>query len=97
MKIYVNPNTFECHTTNPDGTYLEYKTPFFDGKCETFIEAHLCVPPGYSCTRSDGETFTGEMITPFKDSREFEGVQREYDIQMLAMYEESLKVVGVKV
>lgn len=32
MKIYVNSNDFKCHTSKPDGVYLEVETDFFDDK-----------------------------------------------------------------
>lgn len=82
MKIYVKPDTFECYTTNPDGTLLEYNTPIFDGKCATFIEGYRCVPHGYSWTRSDGEIFTGEMVIPWKSYDELDEAQREYERQL---------------
>lgn len=90
MKIYVEPYTFECHTSNPDGIFLEHETPFFDGKCTTFIEGYRCVPPGFSWTRSDGEIFTGEMISPWKPSDELDAAQREYERQLISVYEAAL-------
>ena len=93
MKIYVNPITFECHTTNLDGTFLEYEDRFFDNKCASFIEAHRCVPSGYTWKRDDGEIFTGEMITPFKDRSEYEDEQREYERVLLADAENALAIL----
>ena len=36
MIIYLD-NEYKCHLVN-DGTIMEAETPFFDGKCQTFIE-----------------------------------------------------------
>lgn len=82
MKIYINPNTFECHTTNPDGTFLEVETDFFDGKCQTFIEGYRFVPDGESWTRSDGTVFHGEMIAPFKPYDQLAAAQAQYEADM---------------
>ena len=76
MKIYVDTKTFHCHIINPDGTFLEHETTFFDGKCGTFIEGHRCVLPGKSWTRFDDKVFRGEMIAPWKDYAELDAAQR---------------------
>lgn len=93
MKIYVNPVSFECHTTNPDGTYLEYETPFFDGKCQTFIEGYRCILPNCRWKRSDGIIFHGEMIAPWKDYSELDSAQREYEREKLADAENALAIL----
>ena len=96
MKIYINPNTFECHTTNPDGTFLEAETPFFDGKCATFIEGYRYIPYGRSWTRSDGVVFTGEMIAPFKPYSELAAAQAQYEADLAeaaAAYQEGVDSV----
>lgn len=94
-KIYID-SEFKCHTTNPDGTFREVATNFFDGKCDSFIEGYRYVPSGESWTRSDGVVFTGEMVSPWKPYSELDNAQREYERQLLATYEEALKTVGVK-
>ena len=94
--IFVNPNTFECYVEN-DGTMTAVETDFFDGKCDAFIEGYRFVPSGCEWVREDGEVFHGEMITPWKDYNELDNAQREYERQLLATYEESLRVMGVKV
>lgn len=93
MKVYVDLDTFECHTTNPDGKYLEYDTPALDGKCVEFIEGCICVPRGYKLTRSDGEVFTGEMVTPFKDSKEMDDAQSQYEHEKLSDAENALAIL----
>ena len=93
MKIYIDSINFKCHTTNPDGTFLEVETDFFDGKCATFIEGYRFVPSGYSWTRSDGVVFHGEMVSPWKDWRELDAAQRAYEREQLAQYEASLSEI----
>lgn len=94
MVIYID-SEFKCHVTN-DGTMTAVETDFFNGKCDTFIEGYRFVPSGETWTRSDGEVFFGEMITPWKDYNELDVAQREYERQLLAMYAQALEVVGVK-
>lgn len=82
MKIYID-SEFKCHTTNPEGTFQEVETDFFNGKCATFIEGYRFIPSGESWTRSDGKVFRGEMIAPWKSYFELDSAQREYEKQLL--------------
>ena len=82
MKIYIDSINFKSHTTNPDGTFLEVETSFFDGKCQTFIEGYRFVPDGESWTRSDGTVFHGEMIAPFKPYDQLAAAQAQYESDM---------------
>lgn len=85
-KIYLDAY-FNCHVTN-DGTMLEVDMPaFFVGKCDAFIEGYRYVPEGEEWMREDGKRFKGEMIAPWKDCNELDAVQREYERQRLAEYE----------
>ena len=81
-KVYIESENFKCHTTNPDGTFLEAETPFFDDKCATFIEGYRYIPYGRSWTRSDGVVFTGEMIAPFKPYSELAAAQAQYEADL---------------
>lgn len=96
-KIYIN-SEFECHTVN-DGTMTAVETDFFDGKCGAFIEGYRFIPDGESWTREDGVVFQGEMVAPWKDYKELDSAQREYERQLLADYETALaeieKALGV--
>lgn len=83
--IYIDSDC-KCHVSN-DGTMTAVETDFFDGKCQTFIEGYRFVPDGETWTRSDGEVFHGEMISPWKDYDELDAAQREYERQLLAEYE----------
>jgi hypothetical protein len=93
--IYLD-SVFKCHVTD-DGTMTAVETPFFDGKCDTFVEGYRFVPNGESWTREDGVVFHGEMIAPWKDYAELDSAQREYEKQLLAEYAEALRTVGVNV
>lgn len=78
MTIYID-NDFKCYTTAAEGRRA-VETDFFEGKCKQFIEGYRFVPAGESWTRADGEVFTGEMVSPW----------REYSIlaELQALYEE---------
>ena len=96
MKVFINPTSFECHTTNLDGTFLEAETPFFDDKCATFIEGYRYIPAGYSRTREDGVVFHGEMIAPFKPYSDLAAAQAQYEADLAeaaAAYQEGVNSV----
>ena len=99
--IYLDSD-FKCRITN-DGTMTAVETEHFDGKCDAFVEGYRFVPAGETWTRSDGEVFEGEMISPWKDYVELDNAQREYEKQLIiqlqnknAEYETALSEVGVK-
>lgn len=87
--IYID-HEFMCHTTNPDNTFKEVETDFFNDKCTAFIEGYRFIPSGESWTRSDGVVFQGEMIAPWKDYAELDSAQREFERQKLAEYKAEL-------
>ena len=86
MKFYID-SEYRCHTTNPDNTFREVESAFFDGKCQTFIEGYRFVPSGESWTRLDGIVFTGEMIVPYEDYNQLDAAQRQYEQEQLAEYQ----------
>ena len=90
MIIYLD-NEYKCHISN-DGTMREFDVPFFDGKCPEFIAGYRYVPEGERWVKPNGVFFRGEMITPWKDSRELEKAQREYE---LAQYEAALSAIEI--
>lgn len=97
MKIYIDFD-FKCHTTNT-GELREVGTDFFDGKCTAFIEGYRFVPAGEMWTRSDGEVFTGEMISPWKDYNVLAAFQEMYEAMNaeLADADAALAELGVTV
>lgn len=92
MNIYIDVE-FRCYTTNPEGTFREIETSFFDGKCDYFVEGYRFVPEGCTWVREDGVAFRGEMITPWKDYDELDDAQREYEREKLADAENALAIL----
>lgn len=88
MTIYID-SEYKCHLSD-DGTRRAFQLPFADGKCVEFIEGYRYVPAGESWTRSDGEVFRGEMITPWKDYAQLYKAQLEYEV---AQYEAALSEI----
>lgn len=76
--IYLNEN-YECSATEKADTVCTAETDFFDGKCNAFIEGYRFVPEGQRWVRNDGVIFTGEMITPFKDTSLLNGLQALFE------------------
>jgi len=95
MNVYIDSD-FKCHATN-DGTMTEVQTDFFDGKCDAFIEGYRFVPAGQTWTREDGVVFNGEMVTPWKDYKELDAAQRQYEREQLADMKAALELLGVSV
>lgn len=83
MKTIYIDSDFKCHTANPDGMYTPVETAAFDGKCDTYIDGYRFVPAGSNWTRSDGATFRGEMVAPWKPWAELDAAQREYEQEQL--------------
>lgn len=94
MKIYIDIDC-KCHTTNPDNAFKEVETPFFDGKCDAFIEGYRFVPEGESWTREDGKVFTGEMISPWMSYEALDAVQRIYEQALISDMQKALETLGV--
>lgn len=93
--IYLDAD-HKCHIAD-DGTMTAVETDAFDRMCDAMIGCFRFVPFGESWTREDGHVFEGQMVTPWKDPREAEKAQREYERQLLSEYAEALKVLGVEV
>lgn len=89
MTIYIDAD-FKCHVSNPDGTHTAVETTAFDGKCAAYIEGYRFVPAGAAWTRKDGVVFQGEMISPWKDWRDLDATQRDYERERYAALEEEL-------
>lgn len=78
--IYLD-NDFRCYLSDGENR-TAVETDAFDGKCDAYIEGYRFVPAGQSWTRSDGETFTGEMIAPWKPWQELDAAQRAYEREL---------------
>ena len=55
----------------------------FNGKCDTYITGFRVIPAKRTWVRQDGQSFVGEMITPWKPYHELEAVQRQYEQQLI--------------
>ena len=77
MTIYID-NDYKCHV-NDDGAMRAVETDFFDSRCSEFVEGYRYVPAGGTWTRADGQTFTGEMITPWRDYSSLAAIQAAVD------------------
>ena len=93
--IYID-NEFKCHASEGDGL-RGFEVPYFDGKCEAFVEGYRYVPEGESWQREDGVVFTGEMISPWQDCGALNEAQRVFEKEQLTDALEALKVLGVNV
>lgn len=76
--VYIDAD-FKCHATNPEGAFRAVETARFDGKCDKYVEGFRFVPEGSLWTRSDGETFEGEMIAPHTDFNKILIAQLEFE------------------
>lgn len=69
--IYIDKN-HHCHVAD-DGTMTAVETPFFDGRCDAFVE-------GYCYEIEKG------AIYPYKPYSELDETQRKYERQLLSEY-----------
>lgn len=90
MIIYIDTD-FKCYTENADGR-TAVETDAFIGKCKEYIEGYRYVPSGETWIRADGMAFHGEMIAPWKDSRQLELAQLRYELEDT---KSALAVLGV--
>lgn len=93
MTIYID-NDYKCHVAD-DGTMTAVDTDAFDGKCAEYLEGYRLVPAGETWVREDGETFTGEMVSPWVDWAALDAVQREYEREQYEDMRAALTVLGV--
>ncbi len=95
MTIYIDSD-YKCHLSD-DGTRRAFDVPFFDGKCAEFVEGYRYVPSGETWTRADGQTFTGEMITPWRDYAILAELQALYEEEQAkqADMQAALAILGV--
>lgn len=82
----------KCHTVG-DGTLTAVETPFFEGKCDAFVEGYRFIPSGETWTREDGSVFPGEMVAPWKPYGHLAAAQTQYEADLAALaaaYEEGV-------
>ena len=90
MTIHIDFD-YKCHVL-PGEALREFDVPYFDGKCDSFIEGYRYVPKDETWEREDGEEFKGEMIAPWKNYTELYIAQLEYE---LADADAALNELGV--
>lgn len=91
MTIWIDKD-YKCHAAPGEGL-REFDVPFFNNKCEEFVEGYRYVPEGEEWTREDGMTFAGEMITPWVDYRDLLVYQAAYLEEQLADADGALEVL----
>lgn len=91
MTIYID-NEYKCYVSSTEGRRA-VETDFFDGKCPELIESYRYVPEGETWTREDGEVFTGEMVSAWKDLGEAYAAQAAYVTAQNAQYEAALTAI----
>ena len=79
MIIYVDPTNGYKVSSVPALGRIAAEDAFFDNKCPNLIESYRYVPAGATWTREDGVAFAGPMIAPWRDIRQYDGEQREYE------------------
>ena len=92
MKIYIDTNDgFKCYPTNT-GDLLEYEEPFFNNKCQEFIESYRCKPVGHEWITENGEVIQADckLVAPWKDLSEAYAAQVTYVTAQNAQYEAAL-------
>ena len=95
MKIYID-NDYKCHISPGDGL-TAVETDTFDGKCRQYIEGYRFVPSGKIWTREDGQTFTGEMVAPWRPYEilaEFQAIYEKEQAKQADMAA-ALEILGV--
>ena len=85
MTIYIDSD-FKCYTSAAEGRRA-VDTDAFDGKCGEWIESYRYVPAGETWVREDGEPFTEEMVSPWKDLSDAYAAQTTYLAEKLAAAE----------
>lgn len=77
MTIHIDSD-YKCHVSPGDGL-REFDVPFFDGKCQTFVEGYRYVPKGERWIKPNGEFFRGEMLSPWAPYQLLAAAQTAYE------------------
>ena len=91
MTVYIDDD-YKCHVTPIVGA-RDIEESFFDNKCPSLIESYRYVPAEATWAREDGVAFVGPMIAPWRDIRQYDGEQREYERQQIDQYESALSEI----
>lgn len=74
----------KCHTKPSEG-FTPVDVPFFDGKCDSFVEGYCCE------IGEDGKNVSARY--PWKPYEELDAAQREYERELLADAEAALAIL----
>lgn len=88
MTIYIDSD-YKCHISAAEGRRA-IETDAFNGKCAEWIESFRFVPAGETWVKPNGETFRGEMFSPWKDLGEAYMEQMAYITSQNTQYESAL-------
>lgn len=96
MTVYIDSD-YKCHISPADGL-TPVETDAFDGKCRQYIEGYRFVPEGHAWTREDGQVFSGEMVSPWRDYDILAELQALYDEEQARQADmaAALEVLGVQ-
>ena len=83
MIIYIDDN-FKCYPNSRENLKA-IDVPFFNNKCDAFIEGYRFIPFGEKWIREDGKIFIGELIAPWKPYEELDIAQRAYEQEQYAI------------
>ena len=95
MTIYIDSD-FKCYTSYADDR-KSVETDDFDGKCKKYIEGCRFIPAGETWVMEDGESFSGEIVAPWRDFSildEFQAIYEEEQAKQADMAA-ALEVLGV--
>lgn len=90
MTIYIDSD-YKCYVFDGDARRA-FDVPFFDDKCEEFVQGYRYIPSGETWTSMYGQVFRGEMIAPWKPYDQLYKAQLEYEV---AQYEAALSEIEV--
>lgn len=77
MTIYIDSD-YKCYTSNAEDRKA-VETDAFDGKCKQYIEGCRFIPAGETWVREDGESFSGEIVAPWRDYELLAELQALYE------------------
>ena len=91
MTIYIDSD-YKCYTT-PDEDRRPVETDAFNGKCKQYIEGCRFIPAGETWVREDGESFSGEIVAPWRDFSILDEFQAIYEEEQAKAVEEIAALV----
>lgn len=95
MQIYIDDD-FRCHAKSGSGLRA-VESPFFDGKCDEFINGYRFIPADESWTMPDGTSIHGPSVFPAESFDLLQRFQTQHEADMAASADmaEALAILGV--